>query len=179
MGDGGAIDGAALVRLIVARIDEARRVATWILGDVHAAEDAVQEAAILAWDRRASLRDGAAADAWFGRIVVNVCREELRRRGRRPRVTSLVAATSVPDPRPGVGDPGPGDEVARALARLDGDERVLLALRFGLDLTVPQVASRLGLPEGTVKSRLHAAMGHMKAALAAEERAEEASACPA
>jgi RNA polymerase sigma-70 factor (ECF subfamily) len=179
MSERAGIDGAALVRLIVERLDEERRVATWILQDVQAAEDAVQEAAMLAWDRRATLRDRDAADAWFGRIVVNVCREELRRRSRRPRVIELVVAADVPDSRAAPGDPGVRDEVARALARLDRDEQVLLALRFGRDLAVPQIAARLALPEGTVKSRLHAALGHMNAALAAERRAEEATECPA
>ena len=152
MGERAGIDGAALVRLIVERPDESRRVATWILRDVQAAEDAVQEAAMLAWDRRATLRDRNAADAWFGRIVVNVCREELRRRGRRPQVAPIVAAAAVPDHRTGLGDPGVRDETARALARLNPDEQVLLALRFGRDLSVPQIASRLAVPEGTVKS---------------------------
>lgn len=52
MGERAGIDGVALVRLIVDRLDESRRVATWILRDVQAAEDVVQEAAMLAWDRR-------------------------------------------------------------------------------------------------------------------------------
>jgi RNA polymerase sigma-70 factor, ECF subfamily len=178
MGERAGIDGVALVRLIVDRLDESRRVATWILRDVHEAEDVVQEAAMLAWDRRATLRDRDSADAWFGRIVVNACREELRRRGRRPQVAPIVAAAAVPDHRT-VGDPGVRDEVARALAKLDPDEQVLLALRFGRDLSVPQIAARLAVPEGTVKSRLHAALAHMSAALAAEGRAEEATVCPA
>ena len=179
MSERAEIDDVALVGLIVERLDAERRVATWILQDVQTAEDAVQEAAMLAWDRRATLRDPAAADAWFGRIVVNVCREELRRRSRRPRVAELVVAAGVPDPGGVPRDPGVRDDVARALARLDRDEQVLLALRFGRDLTVPEIAARLAVPEGTVKSRLHAALGHMNAALAAERRAEEATECPA
>ncbi len=178
MNERAGIDGAALIRLILEHLDEARRVATWILHDVEMAEDAVQEAALLAWHRRATLRDPDAVDAWFGRIVVNVCREELRRRGRRPRVTPLVSGAEVADLRANPSDLGVRDEVDRALSRLDPDEQVLLALRFGRDLAVPQIAARLAIPEGTVKSRLHTALAHMSAALAAERRAEEATACP-
>jgi RNA polymerase sigma-70 factor, ECF subfamily len=170
------MDGAAIVALIEARLDEAHRVANWILRDGGAAEDAVQEAALLAWDRRGGLRDPAAADAWFGRIVVNVCREELRRRGRRPRVAELAAAADVAAPQLLRGDLGIRDEVGRALDRLTPDEQILLTLRFGRDLTVPEIAARLAVAEGTVKSRLHAALEHMRAALAAERRAEEATA---
>ena len=70
----------AVRRLLLVRIDDAYRLAMFILRDPLAAEDAVQEAALLAWDRRKSLRDSRTADGWFTRIVVNVCRDELRRR---------------------------------------------------------------------------------------------------
>ena len=79
----------AVRRLLLSRIDGAYRLATFILRDRLAAEDAVQEAALLAWDRRRRLRDGQAFDGWFTRILVNVCRDELRRRARRPRVMTI------------------------------------------------------------------------------------------
>ena len=65
------------------------------------------------------------------------------------------------------------DELTRAIRRLVPDEQLLLALRYGLDLSVPQVADAAGMREGTVKSRLHSALEHMRAALDAERRAEE------
>ena len=52
-------------------------------------------------------------------------------------------------------------------------EQIVLGLRFGRDMTIPQIASQTGLPEGTVKSRLHYALEHVRAALDAEHRAEE------
>jgi RNA polymerase sigma-70 factor, ECF subfamily len=177
--EAGGLPGDDLVALIVQRLEEARRIATWILHDSQAAEDAVQEAAMLAWKRRSTVRDGSALDAWFGRIVVNVCRDELRRRSRRPRITPLLAAATVPDEGAAAGGEPVRDEVAAALARLDRDDQVLLALRYGADLAVPQIAARLGLREGTVKSRLHAALQRMSAALAAERRVEEAMVWPA
>jgi DNA-directed RNA polymerase specialized sigma24 family protein len=58
---------------------------------------------------------------------------------------------------------------------LTADQQVVLGLRFGRDLTVPQIAAETGVPEGTVKSRLHHSLEHLRAALAAEHRAEEKS----
>ena len=163
----------AVRSMLLGRLDDARRLAAYILRDATAAEDAVQEAALLAWDRRRSLRDGGSADGWFTRILVNVCRDELRRRARRPHLVAL-------DPETGsaagvdLGGPGASDRnLGPAIARLTADEQVLLALRFGRELTVPAIAVALGVPEGTVKSRLHACLAHLRAALEAERRAEE------
>lgn len=159
----------AVRRLLRARIDDAYKLAMFILHDPVAAEDAVQEAALLAWDRRRTLRDNESADGWFTRILVNVCRDELRRRARRPRFIAL-------DPAAGTG-PGPSADhadLAPALRRLTPDEQGLLALRFGRELTVPEIAEQLRVPEGTVKSRLHSTLQHLRAALDAERRSEEA-----
>jgi RNA polymerase sigma factor (sigma-70 family) len=157
-------------RLLLARVDDAFRLATFILRDPLAAEDAVQEAALLAWERRRTLRDVLAADSWFTRIVVNVCRDELRRRGRRPRLVPLDPAEET-----GSGLSSADPDLVPAIARLTPDEQGLLALRFGLELTVPEVADRLGIPEGTVKSRLHATIERLRAAMAAERRAGEST----
>jgi RNA polymerase sigma-70 factor (ECF subfamily) len=160
----------AVRRLLVARIDDAYRLATFILHDRPAAEDAVQEAALLAWDRRRTLRDSQAADGWFTRIVVNVCRDELRRRARRPVITALDLDADVPR-----GPSADRPDLGSALDRLTPDEQGLLALRFGRELTVPEIAAQLQIPEGTVKSRLHATLQHLRAALEAERRFEEAT----
>lgn len=155
--------------MLLGRIDDAYRLATFILRDRLAAEDAVQEAALLAWDRRRTLRDGQSADGWFTRILVNVCRDELRRRARQTPIVALDPPVGV-DPDPGTDSP----DLAPALGRLTPDEQALLALRFGRELTVPEIAARLVVPEGTVKSRLHATLQHLRAALDAERRSEEA-----
>ena len=88
----GAQTDEAVRSLLISRVDSAQRLATWILHDPIAAEDAVQEAALLAWDRRRSLRDPASADAWFNRILVNVCWGELRRRARERRPVVEIEA---------------------------------------------------------------------------------------
>jgi RNA polymerase sigma-70 factor, ECF subfamily len=173
------IDEAGFMALLIRQLDEANRVATWILGDATAAEDAVQESAASAWRARTTLRDEATLPAWFGRIVVNACRDELRRRGRRPSMADLSFAGPLPDPSIRE-DAHDRDEVARALGRLNPDARVVLALRYGADLTVPAIAARLGIPEGTAKTRLRDALEAARRAMADERaaaiRAEEARA---
>ena len=153
--------------LLLARLPEAHKLANWILHDPTAAEDAVQEAALLAWDRRRSLRDAASADAWFNRILVNVCRGELRRRSRRPLVVEIEPAADGAH-----ASLAERDELTRAIRRLVADEQLLLALRYGRDLTVPAIAAATGMPEGTVKSRLHSGLEHRRGAPEAERRAE-------
>jgi RNA polymerase sigma-70 factor, ECF subfamily len=166
-------DPQAFASFAEQRLDGAYRTASLILRDRVSAEDAVHDAFVLAWRRRGSLRDPSAAGAWFGRIVVNTCRDRLRRESRaavRDISARLHASTTGgADPLP---DLARRDEVGAALCRLTRDEQVLLALRFGEDRTVPEIAGALGIPEGTVKSRLHGALAHMRAALDAERRAE-------
>ena len=160
----------AVRALLLSSLDGAYRLATCILRDPAAAEDAVQEAALRAWSMRRGLRDPDRAEAWFARIVVNVCRAELgaARAGASPSWPS-------PSPRPTIPETL-RDEVGRALARLTADEQIVVAMRYGRDLTVPQIAAATGLREGTVKSRLHNAEAHLRAAFEAERRAEEAGA---
>jgi RNA polymerase sigma-70 factor (ECF subfamily) len=154
--------------VIVDHAADVHRLAAWILRDPAGAEDAVQEAALTAWNRRASLRKSDAAEAWFKRIVINTCRDELRRRSR---VRPLDRSEQVERAR--VDRLDELDELGRAVARLTPDEQVVLGLRFGRDMTVPQIAAVTGVPEGTIKSRLHHALEHLRAAIAAERRAEE------
>jgi RNA polymerase sigma-70 factor, ECF subfamily len=154
--------------LLVEGVPRAHRLASWILHDSTAADDAVQEAALVAWDKREDLRDPEAAEGWFIRILVNVCRAELRRRSR-PRIVETEGLVE------GAGEYLPQrDELSRAICTLTVDEQTILALRFGRDLTVAQIASAMDLRAGTVKSRLHAALAHLRAALEAERRREEA-----
>jgi RNA polymerase sigma factor (sigma-70 family) len=165
----GAVRGEEAVKaLLLSRLDGAYRLATCILRDSAAAEDAVQEAALRAWSMRRGLRDPDKAEAWFARIVVNTCRAELAARLRRPVVGEFDRAVGIDDTS------DLRDEVGRALARLTADEQIVVAMRFGRDLTVPQIALQTGLREGTVKSRLHNAQEHLRAAFEAERRAEEA-----
>ncbi len=158
---------------IFGSLDEARllqgyRLASLILRDRTEAEDATQEAIARAWSSWKTLLDKSRFDAWFDRILVNVCRNRMRH-VRTLRVVSLdnafeVAAADVH-----------GSALARltieaAFAGLTPDQRVIVALRYWRDLSVPDIAERLGIPAGTVKSRLHYALKSLRTAI---ESAEE------
>jgi RNA polymerase sigma-70 factor, ECF subfamily len=145
------------VRLAGTELDRAFRLAGLLLGDRSEAEDATQEALLRAWRGASALRDPQGFQAWFDRILVNVCRDRLRRR-KRIRFIALdeqTASAATGDPFRAVLD---RDEAFRALAVLDDDERVVVILHFWADLTLAVVAERTGWPLGTVKSRLHRAL---------------------
>src|SRR4029079_17524153 len=80
---------ATFARLLDRSLDRQYRLATAILGDPIEAEDAVHDAALVAWRGFGKLRDVDRFDAWFGRILVNGCRDRLRARRRRPIIGAL------------------------------------------------------------------------------------------
>jgi len=142
-------------------LDRSFRLAGLILGDRAEAEDATQDALVRAWHAAATLRDPAGFDAWFDRILINVCRDRLRRRGKVRLVTLDGAAGTVviDDPFRNV---YAGDELLGALRALGDDERMVLILHFWADLTLEAVGARLDCPVGTVKSRLHRGLKAMR-----------------
>ena len=145
-------------------LDRAYRLGGLLLGDRADAEDATQEALLRAWKGLGSLRDPSGFQPWFDRILVNVCRDRLRRRAR-IRFIPIDGAgpeRTTADPFRDVLD---RDETTRALAILEPDERVVVVLRYWGDLTLAAVAERTSWPIGTVKSRLHRALGKLEARL--------------
>lgn len=158
---------------IFAALDEARllqgyRLASLILRDRAEAEDATQEAIARAWASWRTLLDKSRFDAWFDRILVNVCRNRMRH-VRVLHVVSLDNAFEVP-----AADTH-GSMLNRlaiepAFERLTPEQRILVVLRYWRDLSVADIAERLGIPAGTVKSRLHYALESLRAAI---ESAEE------
>ncbi|MEW6226078.1 MAG: sigma-70 family RNA polymerase sigma factor [Chloroflexota bacterium] len=138
-----------------------------MLGDAVDAQDAVHDAAVSAWQHFGELRDEARFAAWFDRILVNQCRDRLRARRRHP-IVELGAGGGIID-EPSIGDRSTAiaasDAVERAMRTLDADHIAVVVLRFEADLTVPAIAERLGIAEGTVKSRLHHALQRMRSAI--------------
>jgi RNA polymerase sigma-70 factor (ECF subfamily) len=116
------------------------------------AEDIAQEAVIRAWRRRSTLRDSGSRRQWLATIVRN---EAFRQRARvRPEPVASVEGWEGVDDEQVVATVERADLHA-ALDRLGGRDRELLRLRYEEDLTQAAIAGRLGLPEGTVKVRLH------------------------
>ncbi len=137
--------------------------ASAILGNATDAQDAVHDAVIAGWRKWASLRDPAKFEPWFRRIVVNTCKERLRRSSRR-RTTDIETQVtlSVPD---GAADVHDRLLVERGLADLNPDDRIVLALRYYHDLKIEDIATILDIPSGTATSRLRAAHARLREAL--------------
>jgi len=156
-------DDEAFAALAERRLDAAFRTASAILGNEADARDVVQEAFVAAWVHLPRLRDVARFDAWLSRIIVNRCRDVLRRR-RRAREVAVAEAT--------IADAGGGaPETSRldaAFDRLNVHQRHLLVAHHLRGQPVAEIAHQLGVPVGTVKWRLHAARRALEHALEAE-----------
>ncbi len=161
---------AAFDRLTDQRLLRAYRLATLILHDASAGEDAVHDAVVLAWTRFDELRDHDRFDAWFDRIVVNVCRQRFRQRVVRPLELDAAPEVALPDGASRRAD----QEVLRvALSRLTPDHRIVVVLKYLEGYSTREIAERTGDREGTVKSRLHYALRELRAAYDATDRGSE------
>jgi RNA polymerase sigma-70 factor (ECF subfamily) len=158
---------AALVHGSIARLDTAARL---IVRDPELARDAVQDGLFRAWRDLRSLRDPDRFEAWLHRLTVNACLDLSRRRRRRPvevEVTDLTPVTSA-DATESIGD---RELVAAVLRRLDEQGRSIVVLHYYLGMPLHDVAASLAIPLGTVKSRLHRALGEMRRELGADPAA--------
>jgi RNA polymerase sigma-70 factor (ECF subfamily) len=152
---------ALLARGTIARLDAAARL---ILRDRELARDAVQETLVAAWRNLPTLRDADRFDAWLHRLLVRSCVDALRRRRSRPIEVELpsIGGPHTPDIAAHVAERELVDE---ALKRLDPTWRALVVLHYFLGMPLPEASALLGIPLGTAKSRLHRALGIMRAAL--------------
>ncbi len=161
----------AFERLVVARTDRTFRTARAILGNESDARDATQEAFLSAWRELPRLRDLDSFDAWLRRILVNACNAQLRGR-RRVREISLDETFERRDPGAQLSDQvSASDVLARAFARLDADKRSILVLHHLDHEPLASIASTLGIPVGTAKSRLFDARAALQRALVVEGEA--------
>ncbi len=162
---------AELARAAVVRLDQAARL---ILRDPELARDAVQEGLIRAWRDLPKLRDPDRFDAWLYRLTVNSCIDQTRRRNRRPIEVELmpIHAPFAYDVSSALAD---RDLVDGVLRRLDERERAIVVLHYFLGMPLTEVAIALGIPTGTVKSRLHRALRAMRSAIAADAEGPDAS----
>jgi RNA polymerase sigma-70 factor (ECF subfamily) len=166
-------DGAAFDALVDARLVGMIRLASAIAGNEPDARDAVQESLAIAWRQIRSLRQADRFDAWVTRILINECRRVVRAQGRQARQES-----AIPDSGPAAGAPLVEDDVAardlvaRAFDRIGPDQRALLALRHLDQAPIAEIAAILGIPGGTVKSRLHTAREQLERAIREEEQDE-------
>jgi RNA polymerase sigma-70 factor (ECF subfamily) len=127
------------------------------LGSREDGADAVQEALVAAWKGLPALREPLAFGAWFHRLVVRSAMRAARKRSRH-RIAPLAINELAPEPS--VRD----HALDSAFDELSPPDRALISLRYVLGYGITETAVILGVPEGTVKSRGHAAVRRLRAA---------------
>ena len=162
-------DEEAFGILAVAVGDRLHAVAHRILRDLDLAEDATQQALLSIWRDLPQLRDPARFDAWSYRLLVRACYAEGRRSHQWTPNMRLLPANE-PTQADGTNTVHDRDQLERAFRRLSIDHRAVVVLHHYLDLPLDRIAEALGLPTGTVRSRLHYAMRGLRAALDADAR---------
>jgi RNA polymerase sigma-70 factor (ECF subfamily) len=162
-------DRDAYVDLIRVRSDRLFAIAQRILRDVDRAEDALQDALVIAWRDLRGLRDPDRFDAWLQRLLINVCIGQATRERRRTANLRVlpVDGPTAPDQLLSVAD---RDLLERGFRRLPPDQRAILVLHHYLGFEPSEIAETLGIPAGTARSRLHNAHRAMRAALEADAR---------
>ena len=138
-----------------------------VCGSRPAAEDAVQEALLRAWERSEKGDEIDSLHGWVTTVALNLARSGLRRI-RSERRARVRLDTS------GVGEPATAEsiDVERALAALPRRQREVAVLRYYLQLNTREVASALELDEGTVKSTLFRARAALAQTLGIDENEE-------
>ena len=171
-------DRAAFVDLIRVRSDRLFAIAQRILRDIDRAEDALQDALVIAWRDLRGLRDPDRFDAWLQRLVVHVCIAQAARERRRTSNLRVLPVDGpvAPDGLVSVAD---RDLLDRGFRRLPPEQRALLVLHHYLGYAPSEIAETLGIPAGTARSRLHHAHRAMRAALEADARSSVIEGRPA
>ena len=152
-------DELAFANSLEPMLPVAFRLANGMLRNRTDAEDAVQEAAIKAWRKRSSFRAGSDPKPWFLAIVANECKMHRRRRVWDP--------LDRPAHEPEAATPGDqeSDEVERlraGLNHLDRKSRLVLVLRFYLDLSHEDVGRTLGISAAAARVRVHRALEKLR-----------------
>ena len=156
-------DREAFDALATAAYDRLYSIGRRILRDASAAEDAVQEALIRCWRDLRSLRDPDRFEAWLHRLLVNACYDEARRRRRFSVAVSDIAADRS-DPADHYAAVAQRDELERLFVQLPVEHRAAIVLTHNVGLSGPEAAQILGVPPGTVYSRVHHGLRMMRGA---------------
>lgn len=154
-----ASDEAVFLSLVQPLLPVAQRLAHGMLRSPSEAEDAVQEATLKAWAKLNTFRRGTDFKSWYLTIVANECRQTIRSGWWRVVRMPFVKRGSSPPPEDRV---VAGDEVRRALEQLSYDHRVVIVLRFYLDLSFEDIGRTLRISPDTAKSRTHRALDRLR-----------------
>jgi RNA polymerase sigma-70 factor (ECF subfamily) len=161
-------DREAFTSLAFELSDRLFAVAHRILRDFDSAGDALQVTLLRIWRDLPGLRDPSLIEAWSYRVLVRACHDLLRKQQRQaPALHLLTADGAEPDPAISVAD---REQLDRAFRRLPAEQRAVIVLQYYRDLSLPQIAEIVGVPLGTVRSRLHYAKRALRSAIEADAR---------
>lgn len=158
-------DREAFAYLVRRVSDQLYAVAFRILRDPGLAEDALQDALVLAWRRLPHLRDVDRFEAWIHRILVHACYDESAR-AREWRATVRVLPVDGPTASDDTRLVADRDEIERAFRRVPMDQRAVFVLHHYLGLPLVEIAHLLEIPAGTARSRLHYATRALRTVMA-------------
>ena len=164
-------DEAAFEQLVDLTGDRSFSIAYRIVRERGRAEDAVQQAYLLAWRQLRSLREPERFGAWLDRLLINACYGELRR-DRRWRINVHVLPLEVPSTTDPFGAVDDRDAIERAYRGLSPEQRAVFVLHHHLGMPLAEIAAAVGAPVGTVKSRLHYATRVMRGAIGTNSGAD-------
>jgi RNA polymerase sigma-70 factor (ECF subfamily) len=161
-------DVAAFEELVRRYEEVAYRTAYLVCGDADDARDAAQEGFVRAWRALPSFRSGAEPRPWMLRIVANAARNRRRGSSRRSALGLRLAEDplsdgAAPSPEGAVLAAERREALLAALDRLSADDRLVIGLRWFVELDEATMAAALDVPRGTVKSRLSRAMQRLRA----------------
>lgn len=145
-------DEAAFTRIVAAHHDDMTRVCFVVCGDADLAQDAVASAWLIAWRKLGDLREPDRLRPWLVSIAANEARQTVRRQRRRGVVELAVADAGLPadDPATRATD----IDLVNALARLDPEDRALLALRYVAGFDSTELARATGRSASGTRARL-------------------------
>ena len=142
------IDNHSFELMTAAQTDTLCRVSMSMLKNEHDAQDAVHDAILIAYQNRRRLRQEQYFGTWLTRILINVCKKQLRQRKRIAAIEALPDITLRDNPYQSI-------EIAEAVDSLPEKIRLTVILHYVEDYSVKEIKQILGIPEGTVKSRLN------------------------
>jgi len=149
-------DRSAFAELLRPVYHTALRLACALLQDADEAEDAVQEAAFTAWRKIRNLREGSSLRPWLLGIVANQCRAVKRNKW------WSVSRAEVPEAEAPPTDLASSIDLRRALRRISYDERLILVLRYYLDMPYEEIAATLGISTKAARTRVERAIHRLR-----------------
>ncbi len=159
-----SVDDRVFAELIKPLITSGFKLAFAMLHDAGAAEDAVQEACVIAWRKASSIRDRARLRSWFLGVVANRCRNARRQKWVAGVTLGLPKQLAVVS---GEDRAIQGADLRRAVAGLRHDDR--LVVFFYLDMPLEEVAAVVGTSVAAARARLYRSIGRLRPDLANQE----------